>query len=371
MLRHDRYPLIAAVLLAVLSPLLAGDVPADVKQAIDDLSSDVFLTREKASGKLLAAGEAAIAPLEAAAARGELETTARALGVLEQFVVDAADGTARDAAHAAIQRLAAVQQPGVATRAAILLEAIAELRRTQAIARLSDLGAKFESQTLLIGPGFLPADQILEIGPEWRGEDDDLKLLAAITDLQVVSLSGDKVTDAWLEHLTAIPALRSLKLKKTKVTAAGIARLKEFKELYVLDFLYFPVDDEAIQLLAGMRQLSIIRLYGTKVSKEGAAKLAAELPTTKIDVRRGGFLGIGIEPHQLGCIISRVEGKSMAAKAGLEVGDVILSINSEKPGSFEELAKLIGRFEPGEEIALQLYRDGERETLKVKLGEWE
>ena len=25
----------------------------------------------------------------------------------------------------------------------------------------------------------------------------------------------------------------------------------------------------------------------------------------------------------------------------------------------------------GEELALQLYRDGERETLKVKLGEWE
>jgi S1-C subfamily serine protease len=120
-----------------------------------------------------------------------------------------------------------------------------------------------------------------------------------------------------------------------------------------------------------MRQLSGIKLYGTKVSKEGGAKLAAALPTTKVDVRRGGFLGIGIEPHPLGCVIIRVESKSVAARAGLEPGDVILSISGERPASFEELTKVIARFEPGEDVALQLYRDGERETLKVKLGEWE
>jgi hypothetical protein len=371
-LRHSHRWFVLSTLLALLaSSLLADDVPPDVKQAIADLSSDVFLTREKASDKLLAAGAAAIAPLEAAAAQGELETTARALAVLEQLTVGAKERAAQDAALAAIQRLASAKAPGVASRAAALVDAIAELRRTQAIARLADLGAKFESQSLLIGPGFLPANQTLEIGPEWRGEDDDLKLMAAITDLQAVSLSGDRVTDAWLEHLSALPALRSLKLKKTKVTAAGIERLKELKELYVLDFLYFPVDDEAIRPLAGMRQLSVIRLYGTKVSKEAAAKLAADLPTTKIDLRRGGFLGIGIEPHPLGCIISRVEGKSVAARAGLEPGDVILSIGGEKPSSFEELTKVIGRFEPGEEVPLQLYRDGERETVKIKLGEWD
>jgi hypothetical protein len=363
------YWLIVTLLALLSSWVLADAVPADLSQAIDDLSSDVFLTREKASDKLLAAGAAAIAPLEAAAARGELETMARALAVLEQLAVDSKEESVRDAALAAVQRLSISELPRVASRAEALVEAIAELRRTQAIAHLTALGATYTDRPQLIGSGILP--HLLEIGPDWRGEDSDLKVLAAISDLQAVSLSSDKVTDAWVEHLTAIPALQYLKLKKTKVTARGIARLKQFKELNAVDLLYFPVDDEAIRPLAEMRQLSIIRLYGTKVSKEGAAKLAADLPTTKIDVRRGGFLGIGIEPHPLGCIISRVEAKSMAAKAGLEPGDVILSIGGEKPGSFEELTKVIGRFEPGDEVALQLYRDRERETLKVKLGEWE
>jgi len=363
--------IVAIALLALLSPARADDVPAEVRQAIDDLSSDVFLTREKASEKLLAAGAAAIAPLEAAAAKGELETTSRALTVLEQLVVDAKDSSVQDAALAAIKRLAAAKTAGVGPRATALVEGIAELRRTQAIAHLVDLGAKTQSQSFLLGPGVLSDGQTIEIGPDWRGEVDDLKSLAMIGDLKIVSLNGEKVDDAWIEHVVAVPGVQWVKLKKTKVTATGIERLKQLKELYGLDLLYCSIDDEAIRPLADMRQLSSVKLFGTKVSKEAAAKLTTDLPTAKIDVRRGGFLGIGIEPHPLGCIVSRVEGKSMAAKAGLEPGDVILSIGGEKPGSFEELTKVIGRFEPGQEIELQLYRDGEREKLKIALGEWE
>lgn len=372
MLLRRRHLSLLAVLLAMLSSALhAQDDLPGLNRAIDDLSSDAFLIREKASDKLLAAGAAAIAPLEAAASRGELETTARALAILEQLAVDAKESAAREAALAAVKRLASSTTPGVASRATALVDAIAELRRSQAIARLEGLGAKFKYEPLLVGPAILPTAYLLEIGADWRGESDDLKALALIDDLQAVSFSGDQVNDVWLEHLTTVSGLRSLKLKKTKVTAAGIERLKQFKELYEVAFFYCAVDDEAIRALADMPQLSMVKLFGTKVSKEGAAKLAADLPTTRIDVRRGAFLGIGIEPHPLGCIIIRVEAKSVADRAGLEPGDIIYSIAGDRPGSFEELTKVIARFEPGEEVPLQLYRDGDRETLKVKLGEWE
>lgn len=373
LLRCCQLSLIAAALLlaALSSPGLAQDVAADLQAAIDNLASDSFLTREKASDKLLAAGRSAIAPLEAAAAQGELEKTARSLAVLEQLAVDAQDSTVRDEAVAAITRLSTSQLPTVATRAAALATAIVEVRRSQAIDRLEKLGAKFTNQTVVIGAGFLPAAHSLEIGPDWRGTDHDLQALGLIADLRVVSFSGEQVNDVWLKHLTPIKSMQWLKLKKTKVTAAGIEHLKQFKELYAVDFMYFSVDDAAVRPLAEMPQLSLVRLFGTQVSDEGAAKLATDLPTTKIDIRRGGFLGIGIEPHPLGCQISRVEPTSSAARAGLEPGDVILSIAGERPGSFEELTKVIGRFAPAKEIEIELYRRGNREKLKIKLGEWE
>jgi hypothetical protein len=355
--------------LATLSQ--AEDTPPEVLQAIADLDSDAFLTREKASETLLAAGAAAIKPLEAATGNSELEAAARAMAVLEQLAVEGNGVAVREAAVAAVTRLAATGKAGIASRATTLLEAIAEIRRSEAVDRLTRLGAKFNTKQMLIGPAFLPAAYAVEIGPEWRGEEDDLKLLALLDELRMVTFSGDKVTDAWLTEVAAVPSVQSLKIKKAKVTSAGIEQLKRLKELYVLELYYFGIDDAVLRPLADMRQLSVVRLYGTKVSKEGGAKLAFDLATTKIDIRRGGFLGIGVEPHPLGCMIMRVEEKSVAAKAGLSEGMVLTSISGERPTSFEDLTRMIGRFEPGQEITLQIYSSGDRETLKLKLGEWE
>lgn len=353
--------------LALIFPAAAEEESAKLQQAIAELSSDTFLIREKASDRLFAAGEQAIPELETAAAQRELETTIRALQVLESLAVAAKAEATRDSALAAVQRLADAK----VGRAETVLTAITLARRAQAIAHLQGLGATVNDQPVFIGAGFLPAEFSIEIGPGWRGQNADLKQLTNISDLRVLSLQGEQVDDAWLAHVAAVPTLQSIKLKRVKVTAAGLEQLRALKELFAIDLLYFPLDDAAAGPLTQMPQLSAIRLFDTKLSKEAAAKLALDMPNTKIDVRRGGFLGIGVERHPLGCFITRVEPKSVAALAGISAGDIILSIGGERPVDFQDLSAIIGKYGPGEEVTLELYRDDEREMLKIKLGEWE
>jgi len=377
---HTRYsavPSVAAISLLLMLSLLASaargeeEAPAELKDAVARLSSDTFLEREKASQTLLAAGAKAIALLEASVSQSDLETTARVLGVLETMALDSEDPSTREAAMAAVTRLAASPSPAVAQRSETLLAAIGQVRRRGAIAHLERLGAKIERSQAVFGPGFLAAEYSLTIGPDWRGTDDDLKHLALIFDLHVVSLVGDKANDAWLEHVASLASLQSLKLKKTKVTAAGIERLKALEELQVLDVLYTPLDDAAIRPLADMPQLSLVRLFGTQVSQEAADRLAAGLPGAKVDRRNGGFLGIGVQAHPLGCTISNVQPGSAAERIGIQEEDIVLSFAGKNPRNFEELTKVIGQYKPGDEVTVELYRDGRRLTKTLKLGEWE
>jgi S1-C subfamily serine protease len=143
------------------------------------------------------------------------------------------------------------------------------------------------------------------------------------------------------------------------------------KELFIVEIYYTPLDDDAVGHFRGMRQLSTLRIFGGEISQESGERLAADLPTTKVDLRRGGFLGIGVQGHPLGCIIINVQPRSAADEAGIEIGDVILSIGGKNVRSFEELTAEIAKYKPGEEIAMELFRGGDREPLKIKLGEWE
>lgn len=360
------------LLLAVLASAAAAAEPkGELERAVEQLASDTFLEREKASQLLLDAGGKAIGVLEASLEQAELETMTRVLHLLEVMALESEDSATREAAVACLTRLAGSRRAAISERSSTVLSAVRREQRAAALAQLERLGAKLNERQMLVGPGFVAAGYTLEIGVAWRGTLDDLKLLSRIDDVPVLILVGEKVDNAWLEHVAALASLQSLTLKKTSVTAAGIERLKELKELQVLDVLYSPLEDDALASIKEMPQLSLVRLFGTKVTKEAAAKLAADKPGTKIDLRRGGFCGIGVQAHPLGCIVSNVQARSAAERAGLELGDLLLSFDGKNPKNFEELTEVIAQHKPGDEVAVERYRNGERETLKITLGEWE
>jgi S1-C subfamily serine protease len=70
-----------------------------------------------------------------------------------------------------------------------------------------------------------------------------------------------------------------------------------------------------------------------------------------------------------GALISDVIPQSGAAKAGIEIGDIIEFINGESIIQFEDLRLQIAQFRAGDTLNVGIIRDGEAMEVEVELGD--
>ncbi|MGR5132804.1 Do family serine endopeptidase [Vibrio alfacsensis] len=70
-----------------------------------------------------------------------------------------------------------------------------------------------------------------------------------------------------------------------------------------------------------------------------------------------------------GAFVSQVVPDSAAAKAGLQAGDVIVSVNGKSINTFSELRAKVATLGAGKEITLGVIRDGKSKNFDVTLGE--
>ena len=98
-------------------------------------------------------------------------------------------------------------------------------------------------------------------------------------------------------------------------------------------------------------------------------------------VRRGGYLGLhlldltpelrthfGVD-ESAGVMVATVAAESPAAAAGLEVGDIITTIDGEAVVDRLHLARQVGRHEKGDTVTLEVFRDGGSEVLQATVDE--
>lgn len=87
--------------------------------------------------------------------------------------------------------------------------------------------------------------------------------------------------------------------------------------------------------------------------------------TSTVDARVAQRLDL---PTNSGALIVEVAEDSPASRAGLKADDVVVEIDGKPIQNSSELRAAVIAHSPGDEISLEIYRSGSRQTIKVKLG---
>ena len=94
-----------------------------------------------------------------------------------------------------------------------------------------------------------------------------------------------------------------------------------------------------------------------------------------------GWIGVQIQPvtkeiadslglkNNEGALVAEPQKDSPAVKAGIEAGDVIVSVDGERVKDARDLSRKIGSLAPGSTIKLGMLRQGSEKTVSLTLGE--
>ena len=94
-----------------------------------------------------------------------------------------------------------------------------------------------------------------------------------------------------------------------------------------------------------------------------------------------GWIGVQIQPvtkdiadsmglkNAAGALVAEPQKDSPASKAGIESGDVIVSVNDKTVRDARELARMISGMPPNTSVKLGLIRQGQEKTVTLTLGE--
>lgn len=353
-----------------------------IEEWILDLNSDNFFERRLATENLIIAGKPVIEPLFDSVQKGSLETVARGMHVLRELAL-MRDSESEAAAFQALEELAAQRVTLAARRAAKTLASLSEIRHDRTRDMLAKKNATITREQIRTGSevGAFRDFPCIIIGDDWNGNVDDIRQIRWIVGVNsnkqtpfrqpwsqwLIVLQGRRATNEYLRAVCELDNIAAVRIRKSKIDADGIATLKNLQSLRYLDILYNPMTEKAFETLKSLHPPVRLRLYGTQLdSKRIETELGAK-KGVEVDARDGAFLGISCGEE---CRVSYVGDNTAAQKAGIQLGDVILSYKMAKIKTFEELTKLIGQNAPGDTVSLQVDRMGKILDLKVTLGEW-
>jgi S1-C subfamily serine protease len=128
---------------------------------------------------------------------------------------------------------------------------------------------------------------------------------------------------------------------------------------------YEPGDEVALTVLHGDDERT---LKATLDDRDGRLYLGVVPCGPPLDVKREALVSGG----GAGAVIVDVEADSPADEAGLQEGDIVVSVDGRELDAEKTLADLIGAYAPGDEVTLEVRRPGpddEAEEITVELGQ--
>jgi hypothetical protein len=287
---------------------------AEIATWIKGLDDQRYQVREESTQHLLDAGAATLDQLLAVSNGGQPEPADRAIFILRKFGKSHDDALA----NAALNRLIQLQN-----RPALVAKAEQELAERSVAAceqRLEPLGAELSLQVERLDFTTEVSMLTVRLGDKWHGTLEDLKQICQLEQQRNFRLVGAAVND-------------------------DVARLFVDKE-----------------------NLSILHLIDTKVTPDVVDAIKEKHPDATVYVRNQAMLGVAAESNKAGVAVKFVQQNSGASAAGVQIGDVIVSIDGHKLPDFDRLTARIAQHQPGDKIDVEILRNEKTSTVQVTLG---
>jgi hypothetical protein len=253
--------LLSAVALLLASGVLHADSPATSEQIqgwIADLDSPRFRTRDRATRELQKAGPDAAAALAKAARNGSAEAADRALRILGDMT-EGADKKTEEAARRHLRRIAEGSSAAAGDALAIL-----HRKRNRLLAQLRFAGATYREE----------GGQVTSITLDTAGDLElILPVLKEFPELDYLSISNKRFSDANAVHLKELPSLQYLNLFESNIGDEGLKHLTGLKNLRNLPMGHTRVTDKGLEIISGMTQLEYVGCRGNNVTDKGLEHL--------------------------------------------------------------------------------------------------
>ena len=213
-----------------------------LEKLVDQLADEEYATRRTATEKLIGAGAPAL-PLVVEAALGEdPERSARGRKILIAYWD--------------------TFEPELVKATLVALESAVERGRAGADAVLNEIvhGGRARSARYLTGLGLSVSETSREIsrvrlGEDWKGVDEDLRHLMRFPELKILNVSETGVGNKVMTLLSGLPALEKLYLGNTRITAVGLAELREARGIEYLSLQGLKVGNDVAAHVAPMTGL--------------------------------------------------------------------------------------------------------------------
>ncbi len=171
--------------------------------------------------------------------------------------------------------------------------------------------------------------------------------------------------------------LRALHLTAVQLDAAALQNLRRLENVSLIYVSDMPATSEFFQNVGAMPRLNSIQFKGCKLNIPAYKKLAAA-QRVRMSFEAQAFLGIqGTGPAVNGrgmgadATVSMVVPNSAAEEGGIKAGDLISKIDGEKVEDFNDVRLHITQYAAGDEVDIEVTRDGKPQALKVKLRDYQ
>ena len=122
--------------------------------------------------------------------------------------------------------------------------------------------------------------RMLDVG-DTKVSDDGMKVIGGLPELRTLCVDNTQITDDGLKYLNALVNLTILYVGDTQVSDDGMKLIGGLPELLILRVDNTQITDEGLKYLKGMKHLERLYTMGTKVTRAGRKELERALPNLR------------------------------------------------------------------------------------------